>query len=182
MIKVKGSKGFTLIEVIVVAGIIAILAGILVPMILNQIDEARLSKAAGDVRSIYAAIVVFKKDTAQWPVMDANCDPNVTLLTGDGNQPTNLAVMGFDAGVTSSYNDHLVTDTNGCYNNWKGTYIAGVTADPWGNTYITNADGFSVAGREVWIMSAGPNGLIDTPVPNLFGAALVGDDIGLRIK
>jgi len=34
--------GFTLIEVIVVAAIIAILAGILVPMIYNQIDTAKV--------------------------------------------------------------------------------------------------------------------------------------------
>lgn len=180
--KIKEKKGFTLIEVIVVAGIIAILASILVPMILKEIDEARISKASADIRAIYASMIVFKKDTAQWPLMDANCDPNVTLLMGDGNLPSNLAMMGFDTGVTSSYNDHLVTDTNGCYNNWKGPYIARVTSDPWGNCYITNANGFSIPAREVWIISAGPNGLIDTPVPNFFGVSLVGDDIGLRIK
>lgn len=124
-------------------------------------------------------MVVFKKDTAQWPVMDAGCDPNVTLLTSPGNLPANLAALGYDTGVTSLYDDHLVTDTNGCYNNWKGPYIAGTAADPWGYSYLTNANAFSVVGSPVWIISAGPNGQIETPS---FLGTLFGDDIGLRIK
>jgi general secretion pathway protein G len=180
--KIRYEKGFTLIEVIVVAGIIAILAGILVPLIFKEIDEARLSRAAADVRSIYAAMLVFKKDTAKWPSMDASCADDVTLLIGKGVAPSNLAAMGYDTSSTSQYTDHLTQDANGCYNNWKGPYIADVTADPWGNTYLTNADGFKIINREVWIISAGPNGVMDTPVPNLAGAQLVGDDIGLRVK
>ena len=70
LMKLKGNAGFTLIEVIVVAGIIAILAGILVPMILKEIDESRITRAAADTKSISTAMMVFKKDTAQWPVME----------------------------------------------------------------------------------------------------------------
>jgi general secretion pathway protein G len=171
-------RGFTLIEVIVVAGIIAILASILIPMVLKEIDESRITKAQADVRSILTAIVVFKKDTAKWPSMDNSCAPNVTLLNGDGAMP-NLAGMGYDSGVASSLNDHLSADTNGCYKNWKGPYIARVTADPWGNAYIINADGFSIDGQPVWILSAGPNGQVETPT---FSQTLLGDDIGMRIK
>ncbi|MEW6110168.1 MAG: type II secretion system protein GspG, partial [Nitrospirota bacterium] len=166
---IAGKRGFTLIEVIVVAGIIAILAGILVPIIFKEIDESRITRAAADVRSISTAMLVFRKDTGQWPVMDDTCNANVTLLSGNGNLPSNLAAMGYDTSASAFYNDHLTADTNGCYSNWKGPYIAIVSADPWGNAYLTNADGFSISDREVWIISAGPNGLMDTPVPNLFG-------------
>jgi general secretion pathway protein G len=176
--KRMNSRGFTLIEVIVVAGIIAILASILIPMVLKEIDESRITKAQADVRSILTSIVVFKKDTAKWPIMDSGCAPNVTLLTGDGTLP-NLAGMGYDSGVTSSLNDQLAADTNGCYTTWKGPYMARVTADPWGNTYLINADGFSIDGQAVWILSAGPNGQVETPT---FSQTLLGDDIGLRIK
>jgi general secretion pathway protein G len=179
IMKIRDEKGFTLIEVIVVAGIIAILASILIPMVLKEIDESRITKAQADTRSILTSIVVFKKDVAQWPVMGAGCAANVTLLNGDGNLPAGLAAMGYDTSVTSSYNDHLSTDTNGCYNNWKGPYIARVTADPWGNAYITNTSDFSIAGNPVWILSVGPNGQIETPS---FSQTLIGDDIGLRIK
>jgi general secretion pathway protein G len=178
-IKISKESGFTLVEVIVVAGIIAILAGILVPLILKEIDESRIAKANGDIRSIFAATLVFKKDTAQWPVMDGTCNPNLTLLNGDGNLPGGLAAMGYNTSVTGSYNDHLPGDTNGCYTNWKGPYIARVSGDPWGNSYITNVDGFGIANRPVWILSVGENGQLETPS---FSDVLFGDDIGLRLK
>jgi hypothetical protein len=117
--------------------------------------------------------------------MNTDCDPASTLLSGKGVWPSNLAAMGYDESASSLFSDHLSTNANDCYNNWKGPYIADVTPDPWGNAYVTNANAFQVAGGEagsdVWIISAGPNGLIDTPVPNP-GGMIGGDDIGLRIK
>lgn len=178
--KIKRQGGFTLIEVIVVAGIIAILAGILVPMIFKEIDESKKTRAAGDVRSISSAMFVFKKDTGDWPIKDDSCNSTVTLLYGTGTEPSNLAGVGYDTTVKLSYNGRLATDENGCWpTTWKGPYIALVTADPWGHTYITNANGFSVANSPVWILSAGPDGLLDTAPSS---TALGGDDIGLRLK
>lgn len=178
--KFKEEKGFTLIEVIVVAGIISILAGILVPMIFKEIDESRITRASADTKSISTAMIVFRKDVAAWPVKSASCDPNVTLLTGSGNLDPNLAALGYDTGVSSSYNDHFSADTNGCYGlNWKGPYMAQVSADPWGNRYVTNADSFAIDGQPVWIISAGPNGQLETPS---FSTTSQGDDIGVRMK
>jgi general secretion pathway protein G len=177
--KFRNEKGFTLIEVIVVAGIIAILAGILVPLIFKEIDESRITRASADIRSISSAMIVFRKDIAAWPVMDATCTANVTLLNGDGNLPANLAAFGFDPTVTSSLNDHLSTDTNGCYTNWKGPYIARTSADPWGFSYMINAASFAVQNSPVWIISVGPNGQLETPS---FSEVTLGDDIGLRMK
>ena len=175
----RNMKGFTLIEVIVVAGIIAILAGILVPLIFKEIDESRITRVAADVRSISSAVMVFNKDVASWPVKDATCNANVTLLIGDGNLPANLAALGFDTGVTSSFNDHISTDTNGCYTNWKGPYMARVTADPWGYSYVINASSFSIQNSPVWIISVGPNGQLET---FSFSETLQGDDSGMRLK
>lgn len=174
-------KGFTLIEVIVVAGIIAILAGILVPMIFKEIDESKITRASADVRSISSAIFVFRKDIGQWPVMDSTCTANLTLLVGLGNIPNGAVAHGFDQTVQDYYNNHLPQDLNGCYSNWKGPYIAIISKDPWGNAYITNAKEFSGTTNPVWIMSGGPNGVIDNDVTALLIDPNT-DDVGLRLK
>jgi hypothetical protein len=57
--------------------------------------------------------------------------------------------------------------------------MAMVTADPWGDSYITNANNFAVAGQPIWIISAGPNKRLDTAANS---TTLQGDDIGLRMK
>lgn len=176
----RRDEGFTLIEVIVVAGIIAILAGILIPMILKEIDESRTTRASADIRSIASAILVFKKDTAQWPAMDGTCVASLTLLTGGGNVPTGLGANGWDNTSSTTIDSHLMLDGTGCYNNWKGPYLPSTSADPWGNQYVINADSFgAAAGVPVWIISAGPNGNLDT---NANATALDNDDIGSRIK
>jgi len=178
--KMNGNKGFTLIEVIVVAGIIAILAGILVPMIIKEIDASRASRASADARSIMTAVMVFKKDTGQWPVLDGACNPTVTLVKGDGNQPGGLAAKGFDLTTQSSYNDSLAADTGSCFGSkWKGPYMAAVSPDPWGNSYVTNVDVSATPPAPVWVLSAGPNGTIDTDASS---SQVAGDDIGIIIQ
>ena len=177
--KAQGQGGFTLIEVVVVAAIIAILAGILVPIIFKEIDEARITRAAADVRSISTAMFIFKKDTAQWPYLSDDCSTVTTLLAGDGNPPSgDIAALGYDTSVTKSFNYYLQSN-NGCYPNWKGPYMAGVTADPWGRKNYVNAKQFPLPTEPVWIISAGPNGILETPAAS---QTLVGDDIGLLIK
>lgn len=176
---IRSNRGFTLIEVIVVAGIIAILAGILVPIIFKEIDEARITRAHADIRSISTALIVFRKDTGKWPYMDNNCIEQITFLSGDGALPANYDAMGYNPAFPSSYNDYLPADTNGCYGTlWKGPYIARVAADPWGNAYLTNAFTFD-SGGSIWILSAGPNGLVDTTTDS---TTVNGDDVGLRIQ
>jgi len=178
--KIGNEKGFTLIEVIVVAGIIAILAGILVPIVFKEIDESRITRATADIRSISTTMIIFRKDIGAWPQMDGSCSPIVTFLSGAGNIDPNLAGLGYDTAVASSYDSHFSSDSNNCYSpNWKGPYMAMVSADPWGNSYITNANSFETAGQPVWILSAGPNKRLETTSAS---TALLGDDIGVRIK
>jgi general secretion pathway protein G len=177
MKRVQG--GFTLVEVIVVAGIIAILAGILVPLILKEIDEARITRAYADVRSISNAMIILKKDTGKWPDLDGACSPTVTFLYGSGNLPGDLGPAGFDQTTSVFVDDYLAIDAAGCYGaRWGGPYLASVSPDPWGNAYVVNASGFSASGP-VWIISAGPNGKIDT---NAASTSLQPDDTGMRLK
>lgn len=176
--KIRKQSGFTLVEVIVVAGIIAILAGVLVPLILKEIDEARITRAYADARSLSSAIIVLKKDAGKWPNLSGTCVADVTLLHGDGAIPGDADTRGFVQTKKTHYNDFLTTDATGCIGTkWKGPYMAHASMDPWGNAFITNADGFA-SPSPVWIISAGPNGVIET---NSDDQTLLGDDVGIRL-
>lgn len=174
----RDQRGFTLVEVIVVAGIIAILAGILVPLILKEIDEARITRAYADSRSISTAIIIMKKDTGRWPNLDGSCAATATFIYGEGALPADLAAQGYDQTSAVPFDDYLTSDAGGCYGaRWKGPYLAHTSADPWGNAYIMNPGSFD-AGGVVWILSAGPNGSVETPMS---ANTLLGDDIGILL-
>ena len=59
-----------------------------------------------------------------------------------------------------------------------GLFGAGMPTDAWGRCFLLNADALTTGGP-VWVLSAGPNGLIETP-PNAL--VLGGDDIGDRLR
>lgn len=187
----KNQRGFTLIEVIVVAGIIAILAGILVPMIFNQIDEAKNTRALADCKSISSSIMLFRKDTGKWPVyMPGDCTLTyLTLQTGAGNDPVNttgdwqISLNAIAFGVILNLPGLNPPVAQSCYNDKAKSYIVEDKTDPWGNKYIVNAANF-LGNNPVWVISAGPNGTLETSVNSQTLNDIVpgGDDIGVKIK
>ena len=178
-------RGFTLIEVIVVAAIIAILAGILVPMIFNQIDEAKISRAKGDIKSLSTAIYSFRKDVGAWPKSTADAACNSTLLISNGpglNAATSAALQAqqYNVNEVKTFSSQLTNDPgNGCYGNWKGPYIANVDLDPWGNPYLLSTLDINTQGVPALIVSAGADGVFNTPRDS---ATVDSNDIGVRLK
>ena len=59
--------GFTLIELMIVIVILGLLATIIMPRILSRPEQARRMKAKVDIRSIEAALSLFKTDTGRFP-------------------------------------------------------------------------------------------------------------------
>jgi len=60
-------RGFTLVELVVVMAIILILAAILLPIVANRIEDARISRLAAEYRTIKTAVTMYYADTALLP-------------------------------------------------------------------------------------------------------------------
>jgi hypothetical protein len=54
-------------------------------------------------------------------------------------------------------------------------------ADPWGNGYVINLGASAAAGATVWLLSAGPDGIIQTPFVDS-SATPLGDDLARRLR
>jgi general secretion pathway protein G len=62
-----GNSGFTFIELMVVIVILGILAMVIAPNFMDAPDEARQSKAKIDIKSIEAALKLYKLDNGVYP-------------------------------------------------------------------------------------------------------------------
>ncbi len=101
------TRGFTLIEVMVVVVILSILAVLVAPKIMSRPDEAREMKAKQDIRALEEAVKLYRLDNYQYPTTEQGLDALVT-------RPADLA-------------DNA---------NWKkGGYIERLYNDPWGRAY-----------------------------------------------
>jgi general secretion pathway protein G len=178
-------KGFTLVEVLVVAAIVAILAGVLVPMIFSQIDEAKISRARSDISSISASIYSFRKDVGIWPnsAVDPACNSSLLISDGPGltaAMSADLVALQYNVNDVKTFSSQLMSDPGGgCYNNWNGPYFGSVELDPWGNPYVLSTLGIEVNGQHALILSAGPDGVFNTASNT---ATVDANDIGMRLK
>jgi general secretion pathway protein G len=99
-------RGFTLIEIMVVVVIIGLLAAVIVPNLMGNVDQARVSKARQDIQSIETALTMFRLDNSKYPTTDQGLRALV-------QQPTDPSIR-----------------------NWRpGGYVKKASRDPWGNDY-----------------------------------------------
>jgi prepilin-type N-terminal cleavage/methylation domain-containing protein len=88
-------RGFSLLEVLIVAGTIAVLVAIAIPMMRDAMTRAHISAAATDAKAIYVAFKRFHVDNSMYPY--ASNDPAFQL---DSFEP--LVSMGYYDGRLSS--------------------------------------------------------------------------------
>ena len=67
MSKIARRRGFTLPEVLVTITIVAVLAAVVVPAVLNQVSKGDNAALAGDVGALRTAISNFTTDTRNYP-------------------------------------------------------------------------------------------------------------------
>ena len=92
--KLRDNRGFTLIEIMVVVVILGILAAVIVPRFLSRPDEAKVTKAKVDMKSIEEALGLFKLDTGFYPSTDQGLKALVEKPQ-TGRIPTKYSAEGY---------------------------------------------------------------------------------------
>jgi general secretion pathway protein G len=94
MSKRSHTRGFTLIEIMVVVVILGILAGLVVPRIMDRPDEARITKARQDIRQIEQALELYRMDNFNYPSTDQGLEALVSRPSGSP-EPRNWREGGY---------------------------------------------------------------------------------------
>ena len=68
--KVKYNSGFTLLELLVVLGIIALLAGIVGPQVMKHMGAAKSKAARVQIEDLSAALDMYKLDVGKYPTTE----------------------------------------------------------------------------------------------------------------
>jgi len=67
---VRRSRGFTLIEIMVVIVILGVLAALVVPKVMSRPDEARVVAARQDIASLMQALKLYRLDNRRYPTTE----------------------------------------------------------------------------------------------------------------
>lgn len=175
----RNQQGFTLIEAAVAIAVVAILSGIIVPLVVKNLQDSQIARAKNDVQVIAAAVASQIKDTGGRPAYaagpgGASGAADATWQSGGGT-PTNFTASGanntFINLFTSAKSVQAAQDlfftpagsvTSAAEFSYRGPYLANDVAlksDPWGNAYVIL--GYSANGQTnngpIWIACAGPD-------------------------
>lgn len=128
--QIAGESGFTLIELMVVVIILGILAGLVVPRIMERPGEAKQTKAKIQIESLETAIMLYKLDSGRYP---------------DTEQGLEALVQIPETGIIPT--------------KWRqGGYLekGRLPQDPWGNSFVYLSPGTH---GDYDIISYGANGV-----------------------
>lgn len=113
----RKQQGFTLIELMVVLVILGILFGLVVPNVVGRGDEARVTAAQTDIRTLENALETYRLHNSHYPSTDQGLEALVSQPSGSPQA-----------------------------NNWRGPYVRQTPSDPWGNpyAYIAESNGYEI--------------------------------------
>ena len=105
----KSSKGFTLIEMLIVIAIIGILAAVAWPFLQNQIVKARLTEVTNGMSNVASAVAAYYEDAANggagtWPTCanQAQIQTSLGVSLGALTRVQTMAVDGATGNITAT--------------------------------------------------------------------------------
>jgi general secretion pathway protein G len=123
------TRGFTLLEMLVVMVIIGLLAGLVGPRIFGKVDSSKVKTAQTQIKMLESAIQIMRLDVGRIP-------PGDQALQWLTSPPT---------------------DDETAKSLWKGPYVEGkIPVDPWNTPYAIKVPGND--GKAVSIISLGADG------------------------
>lgn len=66
----RRTRGFTLIEIIVVVVILAILAAVVIPRVFGRVDDAKVSSTMSTIQALDTSLDMYKADTLSYPTSE----------------------------------------------------------------------------------------------------------------
>lgn len=143
--------------------LILLATAVVPPLGAFAVNRARVRAAEATVRSVAQA---FGEDEARLLEMARGAD----VLCGAGRMP--LARLPDAQGWVTAPRAGWGTTRAG---------LAALSPDPWGNCYVMNLAAANSSSMAVWVLSAGPDGIIETPFVASSDAP-AGDDVRMRIR
>ncbi|MCX6991797.1 MAG: prepilin-type N-terminal cleavage/methylation domain-containing protein [Kiritimatiellaeota bacterium] len=131
---------FTLLEVMLVIGIVAILASLLYPVIIGARARAKEKQAAAETRTILMAIKAYHQEYGKWPAQ-IQATQDVTYVTN--NWIVIQPLLGSNVTHPEDPSRHLNPKNKIFLNMQVNTNIidyAGNYLDPWGIPYVICMD------------------------------------------
>jgi succinoglycan biosynthesis protein ExoA len=165
-----GQRGFSGARLLQALAGILVLAVLAPPGLATLVNRSRIDRAHEAVRGLAEVL----RDTGL--VDRARGQTSDGLLVGPGSSPEAPGGRQWVDGRVGSLTDYVSLP---------------MRPDPWGNRYVVNigvtrtreADEASTEPQALWVLSAGPNGLVETRYAAPAESAVVGgDDVGARIE
>jgi hypothetical protein len=139
---------------------IALLAFVLPSVLAARLQQARVSRAEAQVRAVAGRLTA-----AGLPAMAAALQAqDIAVLTGPGDP------------VLEATDRAWITSRQVPLQSYVTLPAEAVAPDPWLRALQINVGAGRQGGR-VWVLSAGPNGIIDTPFAAAGSAGPSGDDV-----
>jgi len=171
--------GFSVVEMTTVLTTLSILGAVAAPVVGEYVNDARMIRAQQDTRVVAAAVSRMTADVMGHETRDGGW-ATFNLLVGPGAIPEVASGAGQEWAASvgalqaAPLEDQLMLNGPGYPTNtrtqtnpirgWHGPYLeAGVGADPWGHRYAVNVKFLNSGSFDTFVVSAGPNGIIETP-------------------